>query len=81
MAHPRPRHFLHLRDLSLDEHERLFARAAELKARRKRHEVETTLAGRTLVCIFEKASTRTRVSFASGMPASWHLRTNAPVAL
>ncbi len=67
MALPRPRHFLHLRDLSLQEHEQLFARAAELKARRKAHQVETTLAGRTLVCIFEKSSTRTRVSFEAGM--------------
>jgi len=55
--------FLTLSDLPLAAHQRLFDRAAELKARRKRGERDATLAGRTLVLIFEKASTRTRLSF------------------
>lgn len=56
-------HFLTLSDLTLGEHRALFARAAELKARRKKGLADATLAGRTLVLIFEKASTRTRLSF------------------
>ena len=56
-------HFLTLSDLPLAAHQRLFDRAAELKARRRRGERDATLAGRTLVLIFEKASTRTRLSF------------------
>ncbi len=57
------RDFLKLSDLSLDEHRALFARARSLKAARERHEVIGTLAGRTLLLLFEKSSTRTRVSF------------------
>jgi ornithine carbamoyltransferase len=56
-------HFLTLSDLPLAAHEKLMDRAVALKARRKRGERDTTLAGRTLVLIFEKASTRTRLSF------------------
>lgn len=56
-------HFLTLGDLPLAAHEKLFDRAVALKARRKRGERDATLAGRTLVLIFEKASTRTRLSF------------------
>jgi ornithine carbamoyltransferase len=61
------RHFLTLADLSPDEHRRLFARAAELKKRWHARTVENTLAGRTLVLVFEKASTRTRLSFEAAM--------------
>lgn len=61
------RDLLNLRDLSLDEHLGLFRRAAELKvARRERWQVKT-LASRTLVMIFEKNSTRTRLSFEAAM--------------
>src|SRR3954463_2940010 len=56
-------HFLTLGDLPLAAHQKIFDRAVSLKARRKRGERDTTLAGRTLVLIFEKASTRTRLSF------------------
>lgn len=63
MTHPAPRHFLRLSDLNSAEHAALFSRAAELKSRRKQGLTESTLSGRTLVCIFEKASTRTKVSF------------------
>jgi ornithine carbamoyltransferase len=61
------RDFLRLADLTSEEHAKLFARAKELKARRRQHEVETSLAGRTLALIFEKASTRTRLSFEAAM--------------
>jgi ornithine carbamoyltransferase len=57
------RDFLTLRDLTRDDYRRLFARARVLKARRQAGQVETTLAGRTLGLVFEKPSTRTRVSF------------------
>lgn len=57
------RDFLRLSDLSLDEHRALFWRARELKAARSRGQLVTTLAGRTLLLLFEKNSTRTRVSF------------------
>jgi ornithine carbamoyltransferase len=52
-------HFLRLADFSLDEHRALFRRARELKADRR----QRTLEGRSLLLLFEKASTRTRISF------------------
>jgi len=61
------RHFLKLTDLRVEELGALFERAAELKRRRRAHTVETTLAGRTLVLLMEKASTRTRLSFAAAI--------------
>ena len=61
------RDFLRLSDLTLAEHHRLLTRAHGLKAGRKRGQVERTLEGRTLVLIFEKASTRTRLSFEAAM--------------
>jgi ornithine carbamoyltransferase len=57
------RDFLTLTDFSLDEHRALFHRAADLKARRRAGEAVATLAGRSLLLLFEKASTRTRISF------------------
>ncbi len=61
------RDFLTLSDLSFEEHKALMHRSHALKAARKEHRVVKTLEGRTLVCIFEKASTRTRLSFEAGM--------------
>jgi len=61
------RHFLSLTDLSRAELDALLDRAIALKAARARGEPVRTLAGRTLGMIFEKASTRTRVSFEVGM--------------
>ncbi|HLU65073.1 MAG TPA: ornithine carbamoyltransferase [Kofleriaceae bacterium] len=61
------RDFLSLGDLEPAEVTALFARARELKAARARGEVARTLAGRVLGMVFEKASTRTRVSFEVGM--------------
>ena len=61
------RHYLQFTDLSADEYAYLFRRAAQIKAKFKRYEKHQTLADRTLAMIFEKASTRTRVSFEAGM--------------
>jgi ornithine carbamoyltransferase len=62
-----PRHFLQLNDFSREEIEHLFARTRWIKERFKRYERYWPLADRTLVMIFEKASTRTRLSFEAGM--------------
>jgi ornithine carbamoyltransferase len=61
------RDFLTLLDLSADELEAVLLRAAELKQQRQRGELHPTLKGKVLAMIFEKASTRTRVSFEVGM--------------
>ena len=57
------RDFLKLSDFTPEEHAALFRRARELKEARRRGEVVSTLAGRTLLLLFEKHSTRTRLSF------------------
>jgi len=61
------RHFLTLLDLAPDEAARLLSRAAELKAMQKAGKPHRVLEGKTLGMIFDKASTRTRVSFEVGM--------------
>jgi len=61
------RHFLSLFDLSSDALKRLVQHAIELKTRQRRGETYTPLANRTMAMIFEKSSTRTRVSFEAGM--------------
>jgi ornithine carbamoyltransferase len=61
------KHFLTLTDLSVAEHDALYARAVQLKAERRAGKTHTTLAGKTLACVFEKASTRTRLSFDAAM--------------
>jgi ornithine carbamoyltransferase len=61
------RHFLQLRDLDAAEMGYLFGRARVIKDKFKRYETYHPLADRTLVMIFEKASTRTRLSFEAGM--------------
>lgn len=61
------RHFLTLLDLSPDELRALIKRASELKAIRDRGEVYEPLKNRVMAMIFEKSSTRTRVSFEAGM--------------
>src|SRR5512139_46512 len=62
-----PRHFLQFRDFAQDEFEYLFARTRWIKDRFKRYELYQPLRDRTLAMVFEKASTRTRVSFEAGM--------------
>ena len=57
------RDFLQLSDFSAEQHRALFRRARELKAKRKAGEPVRTLEGRSLLLLFEKASTRTRISF------------------
>jgi ornithine carbamoyltransferase len=61
------RHFLTLLDLSPAELERLIARAIQLKAMQQRREIYEPLKNRVLGMIFEKSSTRTRVSFETAM--------------
>ncbi|MAY41472.1 MULTISPECIES: ornithine carbamoyltransferase [unclassified Neptuniibacter] len=61
------RHFLTLRDLSSDELRNLVKRASELKDIRNRGEVYEPLKNKVMSMIFEKSSTRTRVSFEAGM--------------
>jgi len=61
------RDFLKLSDFTPAEHAALFRRARELKDARRRGEVVSTLAGRTLMLLFEKHSTRTRLSFEAAM--------------
>ena len=64
---PPVRHFLQLADFSRDEILHLFARTRWIKDRFKRYELYQPLRDRTLAMVFEKASTRTRVSFEAGM--------------
>ena len=66
-ARPPVRHYLQFSDFSADEYAWLFERAAVIKRRFKSYEKYQPLADRTLAMIFEKASTRTRVSFEAGM--------------
>lgn len=61
------RHFLTLMDLGPAELKGLIRRASELKNLRRRGEKFSPLAGKTMAMIFEKSSTRTRVSFEAGM--------------
>jgi ornithine carbamoyltransferase len=61
------KHFLQFNDLAGDEIEYIFERAAWIKSQFKSYQKYWTLEDRTLVMIFEKASTRTRLSFEAGM--------------
>src|SRR6187401_848 len=61
------KHYLQFKDLRAEEYAYLFERAAIIKKRFKNYEKYTPLVDRTLAMIFEKASTRTRVSFEAGM--------------
>lgn len=61
------RHFLTLRDLETIEIKHIINRASELKKLFQRGENHANLPNKTLAMIFEKSSTRTRVSFESGM--------------
>jgi len=62
-----PRHFLTLLDFSPQELRDLIGRAIELKALRRAGVEHEPLKGRVLGMVFEKSSTRTRVSFEAGM--------------
>src|SRR5690606_9617221 len=62
-----PRHFLQLKDLTRSELEHVFARTRWIKDQYKSYRKYWPLEDRTLVMIFERASTRTRLSFEAGM--------------
>ena len=64
---PALKHYLQFSDLSADDYAYLLARAALIKKKFKTYEKHQPLVDRTLAMIFEKASTRTRVSFEAGM--------------
>lgn len=61
------KHYLQFSDLTAEEYAYIFERAALIKKKFKAYEKHQPLADRTLAMIFEKASTRTRVSFEAGM--------------
>ena len=62
-----PKHYLQFKDFSADEYAYLFERTAWIKRKFKNYEPWHPLFDRTLVMIFEKASTRTRLSFEAGI--------------
>ncbi len=61
------RHFLTLNDMSTSELEALLDHASKLRTEWRQGTVRDTLKNRVLAMIFEKSSTRTRVSFEAGM--------------
>lgn len=62
-----PRHFLTLNDVSRDELHQIIQRAIELKSLQRKGQSTELLKNKVLGMIFEKSSTRTRISFESGM--------------
>jgi len=62
-----PRHYLAVSDLSGAELQNLLSRAAEIKRQLHAGNPPALFHGRVLAMVFEKSSTRTRVSFESGM--------------
>ena len=66
-GHTLIKHFLQIKDLRAEEYSYLFERARTIKTRFKNYERYQPMVDRTLAMIFEKASTRTRVSFEAGM--------------
>lgn len=61
------KHFLQFSDFSLDEFNYLVERTRIIKRKFKNYETYHPLLDRTLVMVFEKSSTRTRLSFEAGM--------------
>lgn len=61
------KHFLQFNDLQADELEHIFQRTRWIKQQFKAYQQYWPLTDRTLVMIFEKASTRTRLSFEAGI--------------
>ncbi len=62
------KHFLQFRDLEREEFEHLFQRTRVIKERFKNYVAYQPLVDRMLAMVFEKSSTRTRVSFEAGIP-------------
>ena len=61
------KHYLQFSDFTLAEYEYLFARTRWIKDQFKKYQLYQPLRDRTLAMVFEKSSTRTRVSFEAGM--------------
>lgn len=61
------KHFLQFNDFTRDELDHVFARTRWIKQQFKTYQQYWPLTDRTLVMIFEKASTRTRLSFEAGI--------------
>lgn len=61
------KHLLSLHDISVEEVEQILDLAQELKEKQKKGIEHQYLKGKTLGMIFSKSSTRTRVSFETGM--------------
>lgn len=61
------RHYLQFSDLNHDEYRHIFERSKVLKRRREAGELYQPLVGKVMSMVFEKNSTRTRVSFEAGM--------------
>jgi ornithine carbamoyltransferase len=61
------RHFLSLHDYTKEELDRLLGLAIELKQKQKQGIKHRLLKGKTLAMIFDKSSTRTRISFEVGI--------------
>lgn len=66
-VHKPIKHFLQFGDFSKEEINYVLKRAQLIKDKFKRYEPHHSLHDRTLAMVFEKASTRTRVSFEAGM--------------
>src|SRR5690606_4105293 len=62
-----PRHFLTLNDIPRDALTNIIKRAIELKSLQRKGQSPELFKNKVLGMIFEKSSTRTRVSFESGM--------------
>ena len=61
------KHFINLDDLSTQDLNSIIDTAIALKKQHKAGEINQTLKNKTLAMIFDKSSTRTRVSFETGM--------------
>ena len=67
MTAKRPRHYLAVSDMSREELGQVLKRAAEIKRLLRAGDRPALFHGQVLAMVFEKSSTRTRVSFESGM--------------
>ena len=60
------RHFLSLLDFPSEDLQQLIEKAMDLKSGLRQGQLSSVMKGKTLAMVFEKASTRTRVSFEIG---------------